>query len=177
MNKTKTSKFLSYVLRHRPDSIGVAMDKAGWVDIAELLEKSGNDLTRELLDEIVAEDAKQRYAISADGLRIRANQGHSVQVELGLKAAIPPVTLYHGTHTGATDIIFKEGLKKMNRHHVHLSDCPEKARVVGARRGKAIVLTVDTREMVKLGEKFFISENGVWLTDYVDPKYLAFSTT
>jgi len=181
MNKIKVSKFLTYVLRHRPDSIGVQLDKAGWVSITELLEKSETEfngkLTRNLLDEIVTEDTKQRYAISPDGLRIRANQGHSVAVELELKEAIPPVTLYHGTHTGATDIIFKQGLQKMKRHHVHLSDCPQKAKEIGARRGKPVVLTVDTREMVRSGVKFYISQNGVWLTDFVEPKFLTFSTT
>ncbi len=175
--KTTLSKFLSYVLRHKPDSIQLAMDNAGWVDIAELLENANNGLTRELLDEIVAEDAKSRYAISPDGKRIRANQGHSVEVDLELKAAIPPVTLYHGTHVGIIQTILKQGLKKMNRHHVHLSDNKDKALEVGARRGKPVLLAIDTRNMVKTGIKFFISENGVWLTDEVLPEFLSVSTT
>jgi len=176
MNKTSLSKFLSYVLRHRPDSIGLEMSKAGWVNIAELLEKSKNGLTREVLDEIVQEDGKQRYAVSEDGLQIRANQGHSVEVDLGLKAAIPPVTLYHGTPESEVAIIMKTGLKKMRRHHVHLSADFETALKVGKRRtGKALVLSVDTRNMVKQGIKFFISENGVWLTDFVAPEFLSVS--
>ena len=173
MNKTQLSKFLSYVLRHRPDSIGIELDKAGWVSISDLLEKSANGLTREILDEIVQEDTKQRYAVSPDGLRIRANQGHSVEVDLELKAAVPPVTLFHGTYSTALDAIFKHGLKKMKRHHVHLSSDATKAKEVGARRGKPVVLTIDTREMVKQGIKFFVTANGVWLTDSVAPEYLA----
>ena len=176
-NKTQLSKSLSYVLRHRPDSIGLNMDKAGWVDIAELLQKSGNGLTRNMLDEIVAEDTKQRYAISQDGLRIRANQGHSVEVDLELKPTIPPVTLYHGTPKESVDIILKQGLKKMNRHHVHLSADVETAKIVGARRGKPVVLVIDTRNMVKKGIKFFMTANGVWLTDEVAPEFLSVSTT
>ena len=168
---------MSYVLRHRPDSIGIEMDKAGWVNISELLEKSNNGLTLDMLNEIVAEDAKQRYAVSEDGLRIRANQGHSIEVDLELKAAIPPVTLYHGTYTDAVAVIMKQGLKKMKRHHVHLSADPVKAKEIGARRGKPVVLTIDTREMVKQGIKFFISENGVWLTDSVAPEFLSVSST
>ena len=153
------------------------MDKAGWVSIDELLVKSDNGLTREVLDQIVKEDAKQRYAVSPDGLRIRANQGHSIEVDLELKEKIPPVTLYHGTYMDAVAIIMKQGLKKMKRHHVHLSAEAVKAKEIGARRGKPVVLTVDTRDMVKQGIKFFISENGVWLTDFVAPEYLVVSST
>ena len=172
MDKTKLSKFLSYVLRHRPDSIGVEMDSNGWVNIEELLSKADNGLTREILEGIVAEDTKQRYAV-ADG-RIRANQGHSVEVDLKLKTAMPPVTLYHGTYAAVVDAIKKQGLKKMKRHHVHLSADRQTAVKVGARRGKPVVLEIDTRDMVKHGVKFFISANGVWLTDFVEPKFIQF---
>lgn len=175
MNMKTQSKFLSYVLRHAPESIGVAMDAQGWVSIDELLEKNGKGLTRDMLDQIVREDAKTRYAISDDGLRIRANQGHSVEVDLKLKSAVPPPTLYHGTNEGVIKTVLKEGLKKMNRHHVHLSADAETAKTVGARRGKPVVLTVDTRNMVKEGVKFFLSENGVWLTDFVGPECLTIS--
>ena len=148
------------------------MDSNGWVNIEELLSKADNGLTREILEGIVAEDTKQRYAV-ADG-RIRANQGHSVEVDLKLKKAIPPVTLYHGTYAAVVDAIKKQGLKKMKRHHVHLSADYETAVKVGARRGKPVVLEIDTRDMVKQGVAFFISENGVWLTDFVEPKFIQF---
>lgn len=181
MNKsdyTKLSKFLSYVLRHAPQSIGLNMDKAGWVNMTELLEKSASQgLTSEILFRIVAEDTKQRYGISEDGTSIRANQGHSIEVDLGLKEKIPPIPLYHGTPAQSVEIILKQGLKKMNRHHVHLSTEQSKALEVGQRRGKAVLLVVDTRMMVQDGIPFFLSENGVWLTDFVDPKYLSVSTT
>jgi putative RNA 2'-phosphotransferase len=180
MNKIQMSKFLSYVLRHKPDSIGIVLDKAGWIDIDELIEKSiadGKALDRLLLYDIVAEDNKQRYAISEDGKRIRANQGHSVEVDLELKAAIPPVKLFHGTYVEAVDTILKQGLKKMKRHHVHLSADPETAGKVGSRRGKAVVLEINTKDMVKRGIKFFITANGVWLTDFVDPEFISVPTT
>jgi len=177
MNLKNQSKFLSYVLRHAPESIGIDMDSHGWVNIDELIEKGQKGITREMIDQIVREDAKQRYAISEDGNRIRANQGHSIEVDLKLQSKIPPVTLYHGTHEGVLKTVLKEGLKKMNRHHVHLSVDAETAKMVGSRRGKPVILTVDTRSMVRDGIKFYISENGVWLTDYVAPECLAVSTT
>jgi putative RNA 2'-phosphotransferase len=153
------------------------MDSAGWVAIDELLEKSKNGLTIEILHEIVAEDAKKRYSISSDGLQIRANQGHSIEVDLGLKEAIPPVPLCHGTHAGAIGTIMKEGLKKMKRHHVHLSADADTAMKVGARHGKPILLVVNTKEMVKQGIKFYLSDNGVWLVDAVGPEFLLVSAT
>lgn len=172
------SKFLSFVLRHKPESIGVAMDKNGWVVIDELLEKSvadGKTLTREVLMEIVEADAKSRYAISDDGSRIRANQGHSVEVDLEFEEKIPPIPLYHGTYEAAVQDILKGGLKKMKRHHVHLTAEQDRAVDTGKRRGKPVVLVVDTRQMVKDRIKFFLAKNGVWLVDYVDPKYLTVS--
>jgi putative RNA 2'-phosphotransferase len=172
---TQLSKFLSFVLRHRPDSIGLAMDTAGWVSIDELLEKSvadGKALDRTVLMEIVNSDKKSRYAVSEDGLRIRANQGHSVEVELGYAEKIPPIPLYHGTHEAVLKTILKQGLKKMKRHHVHLSSALATAVEVGARHGKPVVLKIDTLAMVKDRVKFFLAANGVWLVDEVDPRYL-----
>lgn len=124
MDLEKLSKFLSFVLRHRPDSIGVELDNKGWTGIDELIEKAsakGTAITRVVLDEIVRTDAKGRYAVSEDGLRIRANQGHSVKVKIDFKRATPPAKLYHGTAQAFVPAIMKSGLEKMKRHHVHLS--------------------------------------------------------
>jgi putative RNA 2'-phosphotransferase len=151
------------------------MDNAGWVAIDELIERSkagGKNFTREILEEIVASDAKGRYSISDDRQRIRANQGHSINVDLGFKQAIPPVRLFHGTHEGVVATIMKKGLDKMKRHHVHLSADYDKAVEVGARRGKPVVLEIDAAQMVNDKIQFFVTENGVWLTDGVPVTYL-----
>jgi putative RNA 2'-phosphotransferase len=175
MSHQRTSKFLSLVLRHDPARIGISLDSAGWTEIAALLRAAaahGVSITRADLDEIVATSDKQRFALSADGTRIRANQGHSVSVELGLTALPPPPRLYHGTVTAALTGIRSEGLTKRARHHVHLSAERDTAIKVGSRRGAPLVLTIRADEMSAAGYKFYCSENGVWLTDQVPPEYI-----
>ena len=174
----KTSKFLSYVLRHRPDEIGLTLDAEGWASVAELIEKSksaGTVLTKELIEEIVRANDKQRFALSDDGSRIRAHQGHSVKVELNLPPREPPELLYHGTATRFLDAIRKEGLKAMSRQHVHLSPDEQTAHKVGQRHGKPVILTIKSGEMWRAGQLFFLSENGVWLTEKVETKYIEIS--
>jgi putative RNA 2'-phosphotransferase len=169
------SKFLSLVLRHRPDQIGIELDPEGWVGLDTLLRalaEHGRALERAELMQIVAESDKQRFSLSPDGQRIRANQGHSVSVELGYEPATPPVHLYHGTVDRFLQPIRAEGLKRGARHHVHLSATPETARQVGARRGHPVVLTVRAQAMFEVGHAFFISANGVWLTDHVPVEFL-----
>ena len=173
-NDEKLSKTLSFVLRHRPESIGVTLDKAGWCPIEDLLTQlnaNGTEIDREALVRVVQNDAKGRYAI--DGDRIRANQGHSVKVDLGYKAKKPPAVLYHGTIAAFLAAIMKKGLDKMKRTHVHLSLDVETARVVAARRGKPVILVIDAAKMDADGFVFYLSENGVWLTDEVPAKYLS----
>ncbi|MFC1409055.1 RNA 2'-phosphotransferase [Streptacidiphilus sp. N1-12] len=172
----KTSRHLSLVLRHNPGSIGVTLDPAGWVDVSVLLAAlaaHGRRLSRAELDEVVAENDKQRFAFDDSGTRIRASQGHSVDVDLGYTDSEPPARLFHGTHPGALDQIRREGLRPMNRHEVHLSPDPETATRVGARRGRPVVLTVDAARMAADGHRFRVSANGVWLTDAVPPEYLS----
>lgn len=159
---TEKSKQLSYLLRHRPQEAGLTLDSQGWCEITELL-RAG--FTEQELHEITAADAKGRYSI--EGTKIRANQGHSTDtVKLVFKAAIPPIMLYHGTTVQAwRDIQKSRGLLPMNRHHVHLSADIETAQMVAGRRKRdTVILCVDTRALVLTGHKFFISENGVWLT-------------
>jgi putative RNA 2'-phosphotransferase len=174
------SKFLSFVLRHRPEEIGLKLDDAGWVPITELLaalSKHGKSLDRATLEEVVASSDKQRFAISPDGLAIRANQGHSVEVELGLLPVPPPDVLFHGTVARCLPSIRTQGLVKGERHHVHLSSSREVASLVGQRRGTPLILQVDARRMSQAGLEFFCTENRVWLTDCVPPEYLVFDAT
>jgi putative RNA 2'-phosphotransferase len=169
----KVSTYLSKHLRHEPDRIGISLDPNGWVAVDELLRactEHGVTLTREDLDHVVAVNDKQRFTV--DGDRIRANQGHSVTVDLGLPPAEPPAYLYHGTVARALDAIRTEGLRPMNRHHVHLSPDRETAVRVGARRGTPVVLAVDAGAMHRAGHLFHLSANGVWLTDSVPPACL-----
>ena len=172
----KRSKFLSLVLRHRPEAIGVTLDENGWVDVDVLLEacrEKGQGMTREELAETVRTNDKQRFAFSPDGLRIRANQGHSVAVNLGLEPKTPPDVLYHGTTDRFLESILKQGLQKRKRHHVHLSRDPVTATSVGGRRGRPMVLHIDTARMHADGFLFYCSENNVWLTDEVPAEYIA----
>jgi len=171
----KTSKFFSYILRHNPDKIGIKLDENGWVDIDEFIKASnrnGQNIDRTLLNEVVETNEKKRFAISDDGLRIRASQGHSVTVDLNLKAVEPPDFLYHGTVEKSLDSIFSQGLSKMNRHHVHLSLDIETATQVGGRRGKPVILKVCSGDMHKNGFEFFCSDNNVWLVDSVPVNYI-----
>ncbi len=171
-NKLKTtSKFLSLILRHQPEKIGLKLDSNGWADINELMEKSTKvKLTQELIEEVVAKDNKQRFIIK-DG-KIRANQGHSINIDLALEAVNPPDILYHGTSTRFLESIMKEGLTKQSRQHVHLSKDIETATMVGKRHGKVVILEVDAKKMFEEGYAFYLSENGVWLTDRVGVEFL-----
>lgn len=172
----RVSKFLSYVLRHSPERIGLTLDTEGWADCALLLSLSDRvcpDLSQATLQAVVAENDKQRFELSSDGLRIRAVQGHSSgSVARQYASKIPPVVLYHGTADRNLASIRKHGLRPQSRHHVHLSSTLETAQSVGARHGKPVVLRIDTKSMVAAGLKFFQAENGVWLTDNVLPQYI-----
>ncbi|SMB89581.1 RNA 2'-phosphotransferase [Deinococcus hopiensis] len=170
MNDKQLSHRLSYLLRHAPGEAGLTLEPGGWVPLAPLLAHLG--VTHERVERVVATNNKQRFSL--EGERIRANQGHSVPVELDLTPAVPPTVLYHGTHAGALDAIRAGGLKPMGRHHVHLSPDVMTARHVGARRGKPVVLTVRSGPMQEAGHVFFLSVNGVWLTDRVPPEFLLF---
>lgn len=169
------SKFLSLVLRHKPETIDLQLDKNGWANIDELIAKAnqkGQRLTRTLVDEIVTTNDKQRFAISDDGLFIRANQGHSIKIDLQLETRKPPETLYHGTATRFAASILKDGLIPKSRQHVHLSRDIATAIKVGQRHGKPIVFEVATGKMHNDGHLFYLSENNVWLTENVPLKYL-----
>lgn len=171
----KISKFLSLVLRHRPRTVGVTLDQAGWVSTADLLDgctRSGRPITRDQLEEVVATNDKKRFEFSPDGSMIRASQGHSVDVDLGYAPADPPDVLYHGTAKRNLAAIRQRGLVKGLRHHVHLSGDEETALKVARRYGKPVVLTVRASGMAADGLTFFLSANGVWLTDHVPPEYL-----
>ncbi|HEU5057417.1 MAG TPA: RNA 2'-phosphotransferase [Kofleriaceae bacterium] len=175
--RTRVSKFLSLVLRHRPEVIGLELDPAGWAEIDALLERCrahGRPLSRELLEEIVATSPKQRFAISDDGRRVRASQGHSLEVELGYAPSQPPALLFHGTVAASLPAIRAGGLQKMGRHHVHLSPDAATARAVGMRRGPPVVLAIAAGRMHRAGHLFFRSANGVWLTEHVPPGYIQF---
>ena len=172
----RISKFLSLVLRHDPQKIGLELDAQGWAQIDELLHKmsaNGISISREVLEEVVAENNKQRFKVSECGLRIRANQGHSISVELGLQPKKPPELLFHGTATKNRKSILQTGLNKQSRQHVHLSADRETAVKVAVRHGKPIVFLVDTKAMQGDDYQFFQSENGVWLIDHVPAKYLS----
>lgn len=171
----QTSKFLSDVLRHRPDEIGAQLDEHGWIDIDELLAKAnaaGRHLTRQIIAEAVRTSDKQRFRISDDGTRIRASQGHSIEIHLDLPARTPPDRLYHGTAERCLDSILATGIDKRARQHVHLSADIATAQNVGTRHGRPVVLIVDSDAMHRNRHTFFCSDNGVWLTDHVPSKYL-----
>jgi putative RNA 2'-phosphotransferase len=173
----KTSKFLSLVLRHRPEFVGIALDEAGWVEVDRLLEalgRHGRPLTRAELDHVVATNDKRRFALSDDGLRIRASQGHSVAVELQYEPLAPPELLYHGTAESSLPSIRRCGLRRGSRHHVHLSPDAATARRVGQRHGRPVVLVVRAGAMHAAGHVFYLSANGVWLTEHVPVDHLEF---
>lgn len=171
----RVSKFLSLVLRHKPEEVGIKLDENGWTDVPTLLAKlaaKGHRITQEELRYVVETNNKKRFAFNEDETRIRATQGHSVEVNLGYVQKQPPELLYHGTATRFLDVILVEGLKRMNRHHVHLSADEQTARNVGRRHGKPVVLIVKAEEMAANGHLFYQSENGVWLTEHVPVAYL-----
>jgi putative RNA 2'-phosphotransferase len=178
MNKrlVSVSKFLSLVLRHQPGVVGMQLDDEGWLSIDKLIANAnerGNDITLDLLHEVVATNDKKRFALSDDGLRIRANQGHSVaNVELNLQPTKPPELLYHGTVAVFMDSIRQSGLHKRSRNHVHLSADHLTAVKVAQRRGTPIILTVEAAKMNEAGHKFFLSANGVWLTNAVPKTFI-----
>jgi len=172
---THISKFLSLVLRHKPETIGVQLDKNGWVDVEELLEKANNygiKFDKEVLTYIVETNSKKRFAFNPTCSKIRASQGHSVDIELGYTSQKPPEILYHGTGEKSVQSILNTGLEKRNRQHVHLSSDLETAIKVGQRHGKPFVFKVFAEKMHNDKFEFFISDNGVWLTDNVPTKYL-----
>jgi putative RNA 2'-phosphotransferase len=172
----RVSKRLSYVLRHRPASVGLTLDAAGWVDVDEMLAalaSSGLPLTRADLDRVVATNDKQRFAFDGSGTRIRASQGHSVEVGLGYVPETPPDELFHGTVERFLPAILAEGLRPIERHAVHLSTDVATARLVGARRGRPVVLRIDAAGLAATGSAFTRSAKGVWLVDTVPPAFLA----
>lgn len=172
----RVSKYLAKVLRHAPHEIGLTLQPGGWVPIDDLLAASARNGVRIAYDDLVEcveTNDKRRFAFDETGDLIRANQGHSVEVDLQLKEQDPPEILYHGTVERSMESILATGLNRGKRHHVHLSRDVETARKVGARRGKPVLLTVDAARMRREGHAFFLSENGVWLTDAVPPTYLA----
>lgn len=171
----KRSKYLARHLRHQPEALGLTLDPGGWVAVDALLaamRRHGIELSRAQLDEIVARNNKQRFSFDETGTRIRANQGHSIPVDLQLAPATPPDALYHGTSKATIGPILREGLQKMRRQHVHLSRDKATAIKVGSRHGAPIVLLVDAAAMARDGYQFFLTDNGVWLTDHVPPRYL-----
>lgn len=170
----KAGLFMCLVLRHNPSAANVTADAEGWVDIDALIRGSHGRLTRPIINDIVATNNKQRFAISEDGKRIRARQGHSFPVDLGLVPVTPPDVLYHGTYPNAVPMIMKEGLKKMKRQHVHMAAETATASSVGMRHGTPIVFRVDAKAMLASGHKFYCSENGVWLTEHVPPEFLGY---
>lgn len=171
----RLSRFLSYVLRHAPEEIGLELGEGGWVATSELIAKArahGQRLTAEILAEIVATNDKKRFTLSPDGTRIRAAQGHSVAVDLDLAPMAPPDLLYHGTAAKVLDRILAEGLKPQSRRHVHLSLDMATAHKVGMRHGKPAILLVAAGHMHRDGVQFYRADNGVWLTSHVAPHYL-----
>jgi putative RNA 2'-phosphotransferase len=173
----KISKFLSLVLRHRPEKIGLELDESGWAPVGRLIEASrdhGVEFTFEELQNVVAGNDKKRFSLSDDGLWIRANQGHSIKVELGYAPTAPPEILYHGTAERFLASIKQQGLIKGRRHHVHLSADVDTATKVGQRHGRPVVLKVKAGLMSQDGFVFYLSANGVWLTEHAPVQYLVF---
>lgn len=175
-NLTKTSRFLSLVLRHKPEVIGIELDKNGWADVQSLINgvnRTGKYfLDMKILDEIVRNDEKGRYSFSTDKKKIRANQGHSIKVDVELKKCKPPEYLYHGTAEKYVETINSEGLKPKRRLYVHLSVDAETAEKVGSRHGKPFIYRILSGEMHRQGYEFYISENGVWLADFIPKNFI-----
>lgn len=171
----RISKFLSKHLRHDPQGLGLTLAEGGWVRVEDLLQgcaRKGMRISRAQLEEVVAGNDKQRFSFDETSTRIRANQGHSVEVDLQLEPVAPPAVLYHGTGHTTADAVASEGLQRMRRHHVHLSPDVPTAQRVGARHGRPVVFQVDAAGMHAAGHSFYRSENGVWLTDAVPPEFL-----
>jgi len=170
MHNKKLSKFLSLILRHRPEALDITLDEQGWATTQEIIDKmtaKGKTVSMAEIKEVVENNDKQRFKLSEDGSQIRANQGHSLKVDLGLQPQTPPEQLFHGTAKKYLNSILTGGLKKRKRSHVHLSKDKETALTVGSRHGQPVILLIDTQKMIDKGHSFFLSENGVWLTDHV----------
>ena len=174
MDLNKTSRFISLILRHRPDTIGISLDEHGWADVNELIAgiARNNKFNREILEEIVRTDKKQRYSFNEDKTRIRANQGHSIPVDLDLEPSEPPEILWHGTAEKYVVSIDRTGLRPGNRMYVHLSADEQTAEQVGRRHGRPVIYQVKSGEMYRKGFRFYRSVNGVWLTVMVPAEYL-----
>ncbi|ABA24236.1 Phosphotransferase KptA/Tpt1 [Trichormus variabilis ATCC 29413] len=173
--QVKISKFLSKHLRHTPERLGLVLAPGGWVAVDELLSACASHqfpISRADLEQVVSNNDKQRFSFDETATKIRANQGHSVEVDLQLQPQLPPPILYHGTGEKSVPAILKSGLLKMSRHHVHLSKDIETARTVGIRHGKPVIFSVDAMVMYQSGFTFYCSDNGVYLVDHVPPEYL-----
>ncbi|QEC41723.1 RNA 2'-phosphotransferase [Pseudobacter ginsenosidimutans] len=177
-NLKQISKFMSLVLRHKPETIGLHLDEQGWAAVDELIEKmneKGAGVDKAIIRQIVDTNDKKRFAFNEDQSRIRASQGHSIDVDLGLEPVTPPDILYHGTAVRFLEAILQDGLLKQNRQHVHLTALKETAIAVGSRHGKPVVLEVNASEMTKAGYEFYLSANNVWLVEIVLPEYISVS--
>lgn len=174
----RISKFLSFVLRHKPESINLTLDKQGWAEVDALIDlasKQGTNINFPILEQIVAHDDKQRFSFNQDKSKIRANQGHSINVDLSLKPQTPPEYLFHGTATRFIESISQQGLLKRSRQYVHLSANEATAISVGQRYGKPVLLKIQAQKMQEAGYSFFLSDNGVWLTNSVPKEFIDFS--
>ena len=179
MNLISTGKFVSLILRHKPEVIGIMLDEHGWADTGDLIagiQKTRPEFNMEILEEIVRTNNKQRYSFNEDHTKIRANQGHSIQVDVELKEQKPPEILYHGTGEKAVESILAQGLLPCTRLYVHLSKDIQTAIKVGSRHGKPVVFAVNAGKMIRDGHIFYLSENGVWLTKTVPAEYLRIVT-
>ena len=176
MRNNKTSKFIALILRHKPETIGITLDEHGWANVQELIDginaTGKHQLNMELLEEIVRLDEKQRYSFNEDRSLIRANQGHSIPVDVELKETLPPKVLYHGTGEKYVPSIDEQGLIPKSRLYVHMSADKETAKTVGSRHGKPVIYEIDCKSMSDDGYRFYLSENHVWLTKAVPAKYL-----
>ena len=171
----RISKFISLILRHKPQEIGLKLDEYGYANASDMIQGINNKGYKVTIDDvkrIVKEDDKQRYSFNEDETKIRANQGHSINVNLRLKTVKPPDRLYHGTATRFINSICNEGINKQNRQYVHLSDNKDTAAKVGKRHGEVVIFVINSQQMHNDGYKFYLSDNNVWLTDYVPVKYL-----
>lgn len=174
--QVRISKRLSLILRHNPQSVGLTLDPSGWAEVSELLDALSNHstpLNKEILQEIVAENPKKRFEFDDSGLKIRARQGHSVKVDLGYMATNPPDLLYHGTPAKFLDSIMKEGLKKQQRHHVHMSENIPLMLEVARRRGEPRLIEINAKRMAEDGHKFYLTENDVWLSENIPSQFLS----
>ncbi|HIE02471.1 MAG TPA: RNA 2'-phosphotransferase [Thiotrichaceae bacterium] len=167
----KISKFLSYVLRHQPESIGLSLDKNGWASVADILKNASLPLSLEELKQVVENNDKQRFSFNDDLSLIKANQGHSVKIELAFQAITPPDTLYHGTAQHFLKSIQQQGITKGKRHHVHLSKDIQTASKVGKRHGQLVILAIEAKTMHETGYPFYLSDNGVYLVEEIPPRY------